>query len=76
MEVHGRGKLLKIILGGLLKAFDMEQSLEISKHDKDEHTATIPLKTLIMLINKILVHTGKKSVLYAAQKKMTVIVAK
>jgi hypothetical protein len=52
----------------------MEQSLQISNNDKDEHTEWF-LKTLIML-NKLQVHTGKKSVLYAAQKKMTVIMAK
>jgi len=74
LKVHRRGKLLKIILGSFLKAFDMEQSLQISNNDKDEHTEW-SLKTLIML-NKLQVHTGKKSVLYAAQKKMTVIMAK
>jgi hypothetical protein len=41
LKVYDRGKLLKIILYGLLKAFDMEQFLHISNHEKDDQTATI-----------------------------------
>jgi hypothetical protein len=41
LKVHDRGKLLKIILDSLLKAFDMEQFLQIRNHKKDEQTAMI-----------------------------------
>jgi hypothetical protein len=41
LKVHDRGKLLKIILDSLLKAFDMEQFPQISNHEKDEQTTTI-----------------------------------
>lgn len=44
LKVHSGRKLLKIILGSLLKAFNMEQSLQIDNHDKDEQTATVPQK--------------------------------
>src|SRR5688572_9062367 len=37
LKVHGRGKLLKIILGSFLKAFDTKHSLQIRNHDKGDH---------------------------------------
>jgi hypothetical protein len=41
LKVHGRGKRMKITLGNFLKAFDMEQFLYISNHEKDGHTTMI-----------------------------------
>jgi hypothetical protein len=74
LKVYRRGKHLEIVVG---KAFDMEQSLQTTAMTKDEWTHWIILPKTLKMLNKLLgLHTGKKSVLYAAQKKMTVIMAK